>query len=169
MELTSALINDPDLIKSAIFLFESFMRIFTYLYRLIVILAPILCVIYLMIGGIKYSASSGNRERIKSAKRAVTSAIIGFVIVLISYPFLNLVAYVFTPEGSEFHYLDWYTDIVTLFALVYFAWGGIQYTTSSGNPSGILEAKRTITYAIQGYVWMLLVRVLFTWLTASVK
>lgn len=161
MELISSLINDPELIRAAGIVFESFIRYFTYLYQWMIILAPILGVIYIIIGGMKFSASSGNRERLQSAKRTITAAIIGCVIVFLAYPVLNFIGYVFTPEGSEFHFLDWYADIVTLLALVYIGWGGIQYSASSGNPREILEAKRTIFYAVQGYVWMQIIRMIF--------
>jgi TRAP-type C4-dicarboxylate transport system permease small subunit len=66
----------------------------------------------------------------------------------------------FTQEDFPLHFLDWYAYIVTLTALIYICWGGIQYINSNGKPGEILEARRTITYAIQGYVWMLFVRLL---------
>lgn len=153
------------LISSAVYLYVNFMQEFIYLYQFMLVITPVLCLFYIIFGGIKFSASSGNKERVKSAKRTVTAAITGCLVVILAYPLLNLIAYIFTPENSTVHFLDWYADIVTLVALIYIVWGGIQYTTSSGKPLEILEAKRTIFYALQGYVWMLIIRLLFTWLS----
>jgi TRAP-type C4-dicarboxylate transport system permease small subunit len=160
MDITTAISSNKDLATSGLALFEAFIRYFNRIYQIMLVAAPILLLIYLMIGGIKYSASSGNHEKIQSAKKTIVAALTGCVITLLSYPFINLIGYFFTPPKSTAHVIDWYADLVTATALLYIAWGGIQYTTSSGNPQGILEVKRTITYAIQGYIWMLIVRLL---------
>jgi len=148
-------------------LVQAFIRYFTYIYQTMLVFSPVLTLIYLMIGGMKFSVSSGNHEKVLAAKRTITSALIGAGIIFLAYPFLNYLGFVISPQGSNLHFLDWYADLVTMLALVYLAWGGVQYITSSGKPSDILEAKRTITYAIQGYVWMLIVRLVFSSLAHS--
>lgn len=123
------------------------------------VLAPILCLIYIIIGGIKTTISSGNPEKLQHAKRTIKYAIIGCAVVLLSYPILNFIAWIFAPKESNI-FLDWYSSAVTIVALIYMAYGGILYITSDGKPEQILEAKDRIMHALMGYSWMLLVRLL---------
>lgn len=131
------------------------------LYNFILVLAPVLCLIYIIIGGIRITVSSGNTERLYKAKKTITYAIAGCVIVLLSYPILNFIAWIFAPAESNI-FLDWYASAVTIVALIYMAYGGILYITSDGKPEQILEAKDRIMHAIMGYTWMLLVRLILS-------
>jgi len=133
-----------------------------YMYNLCLVLAPILSLFYIIFAGLKFSASSGNPAKIQSAKQTLTAAIVGCVLVLLAYPIINVVAYIFTPEASPSRFLDWYTDSITALALIYIGYGGIKYIMSSGKPLQISEAKRTIFYAIEGYIWLLLMRILLS-------
>lgn len=157
MELLNLLVTQSGLIQLIHDLIPYLIRI----YNFTAILAPILSVIYIIIGGFKLTTSGGDKEKISSAKKTITAALVGCLIVLLAYPILNVIAYVLTPPNSPLHFLDWYADFITVLALVYTGYGGIQYTNSNGNPRQILEARRTIFYAIQGYIWMLMVRVVF--------
>lgn len=54
--------------------------------------AGALAVLFIIIGGIEFIASAGNPQRLEGAKKTLTYAIIGLVIVLLSTVILNLVA-----------------------------------------------------------------------------
>jgi len=45
----------------------------------------ILAVLFLIIGGILYIVSAGNQDRVKQAKQTITYAIIGIIVVVLSY------------------------------------------------------------------------------------
>lgn len=140
-------------------LLKQFFYYFTNIYHFLLVLAPLLTLAYIIIGGMKVTTSAGNAEKLNSARKTILHAIVGCVIVLASYPILAIIASLFSPSVSQF--LDWYSAIVTLTALVYIAWGGIEYITSTDNPRRINHAKRTIHFAIEGYVFMLFVRAVF--------
>jgi hypothetical protein len=48
-------------------------------------LAGLIALFYLIIGGYKYITSGGNPEAIDMAKATITNAIIGLVVILVSY------------------------------------------------------------------------------------
>jgi type IV secretory pathway VirB2 component (pilin) len=54
--------------------------------------AGALAVLFIIIGGIEFIASAGNPQRLEGAKKTLTYAIIGLVIVLLSTVILNLIA-----------------------------------------------------------------------------
>jgi hypothetical protein len=63
--MADTLINESGLIP----LVYAFGRFFIYIYHASLVFAPVLCVIYIIIVGIKFSASAGSKERIQSAKK----------------------------------------------------------------------------------------------------
>jgi len=48
-------------------------------------LAGVIALFYLILGGYNYIASAGNPESVEGAKATITNAIIGLIVVLISY------------------------------------------------------------------------------------
>jgi hypothetical protein len=148
-------------------LLKLFFYYFTNIYHFILIFAPLLTVLYIILGGMKVIVSSGRPDRLQSARRTIMHAIVGCVIVLLAYPVLALIASFFYPPAIKF--LDVYSSVVTLLALVYIAWGGIEYITSSDNPRRINHAKRTIHFAIEGYVFMLFARMIVEWVITQGK
>ncbi len=50
-----------------------------------------LALIFLIIGGIKWITSGGDKAQTESAKQAVTSALIGLVVVLAAYILVNVI------------------------------------------------------------------------------
>lgn len=57
--------------------------------------AGILLFIYLVWGGYDYLLSQGNPEKVKGAQGKLTSAIIGFVLLFISYILVRIIALIF--------------------------------------------------------------------------
>ncbi len=66
------------------------------IYRFAAAIVGVIAVIMIIIGGIQYSASAGNPAALGSAKETITSAIIGLVIVLMSYLILGVFSSRFT-------------------------------------------------------------------------
>lgn len=51
-----------------------------------------------------------------------------------------------------------------LVALIFIIWGGIKYTSSKGDPQAIDSAKKTITWAIVGLVFIIFSYVILTFI-----
>lgn len=57
----------------------------------IFILAAITALIFLLIGGIRWITSGGDKSNIEGARDSIIAAIVGLVIIFLSYVILNLV------------------------------------------------------------------------------
>ena len=58
------------------------------LVQLLLFVAFVLSVIYLLLGGISWITSGGSKESLEAAKKKVTYAIVGLVLVLLSFAIL---------------------------------------------------------------------------------
>ena len=67
---------------------------------IIFIIATILALVYLIWGGIKYVLSGGDKTKVEGARGAIVAAIVGLVIVFLSYFILNVVVGFFIPGFS---------------------------------------------------------------------
>jgi len=54
--------------------------------------------VYAVWGGMDWAKSEGDKQKLESAKKRVTWAIIGFIIILLSYTFVNAVGYLFKVD-----------------------------------------------------------------------
>lgn len=67
------------------------------LIQFIFILAVIAALIYLVWGGFKWLISGGDKTALQTAREHIVAAIIGLVIIFLSYFILNLIISVFIP------------------------------------------------------------------------
>lgn len=63
--------------------------------NILFIIAILLCLLYLIWGGIDWSRSEGDKQKVDSAKKRVTYAIVGLVIVFLAFFIIRLVGGVF--------------------------------------------------------------------------
>jgi hypothetical protein len=61
-----------------------------------------IAVLFLIIGGFLYITSAGNQEQADKGKKTVINAVIGIVIVILSWVIVNAVAGAFSSGGSSF-------------------------------------------------------------------
>ncbi len=47
---------------------------------------------------------------------------------------------------------NWVLGFVTILAVLFLIWGGLQYLTAAGNEEQVEKAKSTITYALLGLI-----------------
>lgn len=140
----------------------------------LLILAGIIFVVMIVIGGVKYVTAAGNAENAKKALDTIIKAITGAAISAIS---AGIVAFVsddiFTStnckvsiKGEESANIEGIcknsgetvlTGIMSLIfyiigalSIVMIVIGGIQYMTASGNPEKTKKARHTIVYAVIG-------------------
>lgn len=60
--------------------------------------AGIMLLVFLIIGGFKYLTSAGNEKSIESAKGTITSALIGFILLFMSYWIVQLVGLILNNQ-----------------------------------------------------------------------
>jgi TRAP-type C4-dicarboxylate transport system permease small subunit len=63
-------------------------------------LAAIILLLVLILGGYDYMMSQGNPEKVKSAQAKLTTAIVGFILLLISYMLVRVIAFIFGLGGG---------------------------------------------------------------------
>lgn len=61
------------------------------LIKLILVIAALLAFIFLVIGGIKWITSGGDKEGTKGAQSTITAALVGLVIVFAAWAIMNLI------------------------------------------------------------------------------
>ena len=66
--------------------------LFANLIYWLMILSGTIAVFFVIFGGIKFLTSSGDQSRVESAKKTITWAIIGLVVVLLSFMIVNIIA-----------------------------------------------------------------------------
>lgn len=66
--------------------------LFANLIYWLIILSGTVAVFLILFGGIKFLTSSGDQQKVESAKKTITWAIIGLVVVLLSFMIVNIVA-----------------------------------------------------------------------------
>jgi len=70
--------------------------------NLLLIAASVLFVFNFLVGGIKFMLSSGNKEKLDTAKRQIINAILGIVIIFSSWALLGFVGDFFGVDFSTF-------------------------------------------------------------------
>ena len=65
-------------------------------------MAGIILLFVLISGGYDYMMSQGNADKMKSAQAKITSGIIGFILLIISFLATRLIAYIFGLGGGIF-------------------------------------------------------------------
>lgn len=68
-------------------LYAAILIIVRYLFSII----GIVCLIFMVIAGIKYATSAGSEQNITSSKEAFTSAALGLVVALLAYGILDVI------------------------------------------------------------------------------
>ncbi|MBU2632237.1 pilin [Patescibacteria group bacterium] len=63
------------------------------------VLAAIIALFYLIYGGIKWIISEGDKEKVSTARRHIIAALLGLIVVFLSYFLLNLVLQLFIGVG----------------------------------------------------------------------
>jgi hypothetical protein len=74
------------------------------------VLLGLLAVIFLVLiifGGFTWMTAMGQEDKIKKAKQTITSAVIGLLIVLLSYAIVNLIIF-FLNQSNIFYGSTWY-------------------------------------------------------------
>ncbi len=124
----------------------------------------ILSIIFIVIGGILYITSAGDEGRMKTAKGAVTAAMIGLALGIAAPSFLKEIGTVLgwgavssgpaagarTLTEIATSVLDFLLSIIGVIGIIMLVIGGIMYMTAAGDENRIDTGKKIVTYAIVG-------------------
>jgi len=72
---------------------EGNLNIVSNIIQILIIVAIVLSVIFLIIGGIRWIMSGGDKAKVEQAKSAVTAAIVGLILSILAYSIVNVVLY----------------------------------------------------------------------------
>lgn len=61
----------------------------------LILIAGIILFIILILGGFGFISSAGNPEKLKTARARITTGLIGFVLLIVSYLFVKLISIIF--------------------------------------------------------------------------
>jgi hypothetical protein len=92
-------INNPGGIPTG-GIFETFNIIEVFI-ALLIIAGVVLSLIYLVLGGISWITSEGDKQKMAQARSKVTYAILGLLVVLLSYFIISFVYYYFRISGAS--------------------------------------------------------------------
>lgn len=67
--------------------------------QLLLVIAVVLCLFYLVYGGIRYITSGGDKAKVEQARSALVAAIVGLIISLLAFFIVGFVLYFFTGQG----------------------------------------------------------------------
>jgi hypothetical protein len=122
-----------------------------------------IAIIFIIIGAILYMTSAGDEGRIKTAKAAITAAMIGLAIGVAAPSFLKEISVIlgWTPTDPDvtgalslakiaLNVLNFLLGIIGVLALIMLIVGGITYITAAGDENRIDQGKKIVKYAIVG-------------------
>ena len=73
----------------------SFQQLLSNGINLIFAVAAILALVFLIIGGVKWLTSQGEKEAVNKARETIVAAVVGLVIIFLSYLIINFVLNLF--------------------------------------------------------------------------
>ena len=123
-----------------------------------------IAILMLIIAGIVYIFSQGDQQRTTTAKRIMTGAIVGLVIILGAETILRELYIIFAGTGSPGpsmgtrlftivqRAMNLILSVLGMIGIIAFIWSAFLYLTSAGNEDQAESAKKQMKYAIFGLV-----------------
>ncbi|TSA44794.1 hypothetical protein D4R52_03680 [bacterium] len=68
--------------------------------QILLAVAGLVAVIFLIVGGFRYILAGGNEEAAESAKKTITNAIIGIVIIILAFVIVRVISNALISTGS---------------------------------------------------------------------
>ena len=75
--------------------------IFQQITNMLLFAIGVLSVIMLIVGGLRYVISGGNKDAVNSAKNTILYAIVGLIVALLAFAVVNFVIGIFTGNGMN--------------------------------------------------------------------
>ncbi|MBP9728009.1 MAG: hypothetical protein KBD27_01385 [Candidatus Moranbacteria bacterium] len=122
----------------------------------------IISLIFIVIGGILYMTASGDEGRVKTAKGAITAAMIGLALGVAAPSFLKQIGDILgwgaipgPATGKPFleiatNVLNFLLSITGIIGIIMLVVGGLMYITSAGDEDRMDTGKKIVQYSIIG-------------------
>ncbi|MBP9728279.1 MAG: hypothetical protein KBD27_02780 [Candidatus Moranbacteria bacterium] len=125
----------------------------------------VLAIIFIVVGAVLYITSAGNESQMKTAKSAITAALIGLALGIAAPSFLKeisaalgwgavdaAIANAQTLTSVAGKVLNFLLSITGVIAIIMMVIGGLVYLTAGGDESKAEVGKKIVTYAMIGVV-----------------
>lgn len=80
---------------------NSFGELIKRVISILLLFAGAIAVVFLLVGGYQYIASRGNEEAMEAAKKTVTSAVIGIIIIVLAFAIVSIVNTLLTKPATK--------------------------------------------------------------------
>ena len=146
------------------------------------VIAAYLIIGYVIYGGYLYTMSGGDVGKVSKGKKVLTHAFIGLAIVILANVILNFISTVLgtnfssncvsggcaNPASVVTNAIKWAIAVVGIVAAIFVVYGGITYSTSSGDPGKVQKAKQMILYALIGLVVVALSEIIVSFVSSTI-
>lgn len=140
----------------------------------------VLSLVFIVIGAVIYITSAGDEGRMKTAKGAITAAMIGLAIGIAAPSFLKQIGDILgwgpvsnsLPAGTRtlteiaLSILQFLLSVVGILGIIMLVIGGLTYITASGDEGRAETGKKIVTYAIIGIAVALTALIIVTQIAA---
>lgn len=140
----------------------------------ITIIAAYLVLGYVIYGGYLYTFSGGDPGKVAAGRKTLAHAFIGLAIVLTANIIMSSIRLFLLDSSGVFancieiktsgisgqncqnatdvvsRTINWFTAMIGIVSAIFVVYGGISYTTSTGDPTKVKKAKDMILYALIG-------------------
>ncbi len=121
----------------------------------------VLAMIAIVIGGILYITAGGDEGRLKTAKGAITAALVGLALGIAAPSFLKQIGDILgwgpivapvakTLSAIALDTVNFLLSLVGVIGIIMLVVGGLMYLTSAGDEKKIETAKAIVKYALIG-------------------
>lgn len=173
-------ISDQNSLKSGIWM------IATNVLTDITVIAAYLVLGYVIYGGYKYTFSAGDPGKVAEGKKTLTHAFIGLAIVMSASVILSSIRIALVgssgnignclsakgcvnPDDMVVNLIQWVVGIAGVVSAAFVVYGGITYTTSSGDAAKLQKAKNMIIYALIGLAIVALAEVITAFVSNMIR
>jgi hypothetical protein len=136
-------------------------------------IAPAICALVMLYGGLKWITSGDDTGARNAAKNTIIAALIGIIFVMLAVPIVNIVIGVILPQQVRCDCLPdldpaeqisrimcnlicLFTSIAPAVSVLAMIYGGLRYVVSEEDPDARNAAKNTITSALVGLIFVMI-------------
>ncbi len=132
-------------------------------------------------GGFLYITAQGDPAKVAKAKKTLTAAALGTMIVMLASVIVNTAIVVLGIDQSKglaqsntateviASVLNWLYAASGLVAVVYIVKGGVDYVTSQGDPGKVKKATQSLIYAVVGLVVVVMAAIITSFVTGAIS
>ena len=152
----------------------------------ITVIAAYLVLGYVIYGGYLYIFSAGDPGRTAAGRKTLAHAFIGLAIVMSANVIMGAIRIALVGSSGNIgncatgggcvdagsmvtNLIQWVVGMAGIVAAIFVVYGGISYTTSSGDPSKLQKAKQIILYALIGLVICALAEIITAFVSSTIR